>query len=66
MGMTRNRALILAFVATVLLTSAVCGVLMSMRVSPTLIAVAFAVVGGAGCYLLSSIVMHYGVPERRP
>ncbi len=38
---------------------------MSMRVSPTLIAVAFAVVGGVGCYLLSSIVMHYGVPEKR-
>jgi hypothetical protein len=63
--MSRNRALVLTFVATVLLTSAACGVLMSMQVSPTLIAVVFVAVGGTGSHLLSRIVMHYGVPEKQ-
>ncbi len=63
--MTRNRALISTFVATLLLISVACAVLLSMRVSPPLISVVLALMGGTGSYLLSCIVMHYGVPEKQ-
>ena len=63
--MTRDRALIFTFAATVLLTSGACGLLLAMQVSVPLITVVLVLMGGTGSHLLSRIVMHYGVPEKQ-
>lgn len=63
--MSEARALILVFVVTGLLVSAVCGVLMSMRVDGALVAVAFVSIAGTGSHLLSRVVMHYAPPKER-
>jgi len=60
------KALSLLFAAVVIVTTAVCAVLMLMGVGGELIAVAMIVVGGSGVHLLSRVVMHYeDTPDRR-
>jgi hypothetical protein len=57
--MSEVKALALVFAATALLTCAACGVLISMNVNGSLIAVAFVAIAGTGSHLLSRVVMHY-------
>ncbi len=61
--MNRTRALTLTFVVTMLLASVACGALLSLQVSPTLIALICMLIVGAGSHLASRIVMHYGVSD---
>lgn len=63
--MSEAKALILVMATTALVVSAVCGLLMAMRVDGSLIAVAFMLTAGTGSHLLSRVVMHYAPPEQR-
>jgi sugar phosphate permease len=62
---TETRAIILIFLAMLLVLTAVCLVLGAMNASGTAYAVAMVLVGGVAADASSQVVMHYGPSRRR-